>query len=67
MLKRKKIMRVYTLLIILAIALTAYGGQATENPIEIGDVQWGRDFDAALKKSAATQKPLLILFQEVPG
>ena len=60
-------MKVLTLFTVLAVALTAYGGQTTKNPIEIGDVQWGRDFEAALKNSAVTQKPVLILFQEVPG
>ena len=29
--------------------------------------KWGRDFDAALKKSARTGKPVFAFFQEVPG
>lgn len=60
-------MKVLTLFTVLAVALTAYGGQTTKNPIEVGDVQWGRDFDAALENSAASGKPVLILFQEIPG
>jgi hypothetical protein len=60
-------MRVCTILITLAICLTAYGGETIGNPIEVGDVRWGRDFDAASEKSAKTGKPLLVLFQEVPG
>ncbi|MEM1294508.1 MAG: VPGUxxT family thioredoxin-like (seleno)protein, type 2 [Verrucomicrobiota bacterium] len=37
------------------------------NPVEVGDVEWTRDFEAALKTSAATKKPVFALFQEVPG
>lgn len=38
-----------------------------EQPVELGQVRWGRDFDAGLAESSATGKPLLLLFQEVPG
>ena len=34
---------------------------------ELGDVNWHRDYDEALVKSAESDKPVLILFQEVPG
>lgn len=34
---------------------------------ELGDVSWGRDLDAALAESRASQRPVLILFDEVPG
>lgn len=60
-------MRLLVLFFILAINATTYGDDTLNDPIEVGDVQWGRDFDAALKNSAATRKPVLILFQEVPG
>ena len=36
-------------------------------PVEVGVVRWQRDFDAALAKSRTSQKPVLVLFQEVPG
>jgi hypothetical protein len=36
-------------------------------PIEVGTVRWQRDFDAALAESGRTQKPVFVLFQEVPG
>jgi len=52
---------------ILTIGVFAYGGQTAQNPVEVGNVHWGRDFDGALKMSAATGKPVLVLFQEVPG
>ena len=60
-------MRVCTILISLAICVTAYGSETINNPVEVGDVRWGRDFDAALEESAKSGKPLLVLFQEVPG
>lgn len=34
---------------------------------ELGMVRWHRDFDQAVALSKKTQKPLAILFQEVPG
>lgn len=60
-------MRILTIMILLAISATAYGSQAAQNPVEVSHVNWGRDFDAALKMSAASGKPVLVLFQEVPG
>ena len=38
-----------------------------DNPIEAGNVRWGRDLDGALTNSARTGKPVLVLFQEIPG
>ena len=35
--------------------------------VELGLVSWHRDFDKARQLSKQTQKPLAILFQEVPG
>ena len=60
-------MRLFTAIMVLAIYASAYGSQAAQNPVEVGNVNWGRDFDAALKMSAESGKPLLVLFQEVPG
>lgn len=60
-------MKLLTIFIILVVGVAAYGGETTKNPIEAGDVRWGRDLDAALKSSAKTGKPVLILFQEIPG
>lgn len=34
---------------------------------ELGDVNWLRDYDEALAQSSELDKPILILFQEVPG
>jgi hypothetical protein len=60
-------MRLLNTIILLTIVFTAFSGKAVENPIEIGNVRWGRDLDQALKNSADTGKPVLILFQEIPG
>ena len=60
-------MRLLAIMIILTICTAAYGGQEAQNPVEIGTVHWGRDFDAALNMSAESGKPVFILFQEVPG
>ena len=38
-----------------------------KNPIELGKIDWHRDYDSALLKSEKTDKPVFILFQEVPG
>jgi hypothetical protein len=60
-------MRIFAMIIVLAVAATAHGDRAPHNPVEAGDVRWGRDFDAALQKSAETDKPVFLLFQEIPG
>ena len=60
-------MRLPIAIMIFAIVFTAFIGEAIENPIEVGDVQWGRDLEAALRNSANSGKPVLVLFQEVPG
>lgn len=36
-------------------------------PVEIGTVAWLRDIEAAKAEAARTEKPILLLFQEVPG
>ena len=41
--------------------------QLVAQPVELGKVAWLRDYDEALQRSAETDRPVLILFQEVPG
>ena len=43
------------------------GPDPKDQPVEIGLVRWNRDFEIALKRSKAESKPVLALFQEVPG
>ena len=40
---------------------------AQTNPVELGDVHWLRSFEEAQVKSKKESKPILILFQEIPG
>ncbi len=47
-------------------ALVAVLG-AVPQPVELGKVPWLRDFEAAVRLSKETKKPLLVLFDEVPG
>jgi hypothetical protein len=36
-------------------------------PVELGRVAWRRDHDAAFAAAKESGKPVLLLFQEVPG
>jgi hypothetical protein len=54
-------------IILLAVGTAVHAGQTAQNPVAVGDVRWGRDFDAALAQSATAGKPVLVLFQEIPG
>lgn len=55
------------LIIFIGIFLLALNAEAKQNPVEIGSVQWGRNLDKAFEKSGETGRPVLVLFQEVPG
>ena len=48
------------------LALVA-GVSGSGTPRELGNVDWSRSFDTALKRARATGHPLFVLFQEVPG
>ena len=37
------------------------------SPVELGEVNWIRDFDKGLEQASAEDKPVFLLFQEVPG
>ncbi len=38
-----------------------------DGPVELGRVAWLRDFGAGRAQARQTGKPILLLFQEVPG
>lgn len=38
-----------------------------DSPRELGAVAWGRELEPALEASADSGKPVLLLFQEIPG
>jgi copper chaperone CopZ len=44
-----------------------YSSFPAGNPAELGKVHWLRNYDDAVALSRKEQKPILILFQEVPG
>jgi hypothetical protein len=48
-------------------ALLAPLSGRVEQPVELGQVRWRRDFEAGLAEAKRTGKPALLLFQEVPG
>jgi len=52
---------------ILTMSLTGMLGVAADQPVELGNVSWGRNLDAAKATSRASGRPILLLFQEVPG
>ncbi len=54
-------------LILTACLMLAQSVAASDNPIEVGSVNWGRDLNQALQTSGETGRPVLVLFQEVPG
>ncbi|MEM1123559.1 MAG: VPGUxxT family thioredoxin-like (seleno)protein, type 2, partial [Bacteroidota bacterium] len=54
-------------LLSLLLLATTHSLLANTNPVELGKIHWERNFEAGLAKSKATQKPVFLLFQEVPG
>lgn len=42
-------------------------GVCAGSHVELGKVNWGRDYDAALAAAKQEKKPVFLLFQEVPG
>ena len=56
---------------VLAVMLSAIifqsGSLMGQTQVELGQVNWNRDLDAAKKLSSETGKPLFVQFQEVPG
>ena len=54
---------------LLALAAPADDDSVTsdEAPAELGAVRWGRRLEPALEAARASARPVLLLFQEVPG
>jgi hypothetical protein len=55
------------IVLILGSLLLAGNVPAAENPPELGEINWLRRLDAAKAESRASGKPILLLFQEIPG
>jgi len=60
----KKIFLYFSIVLIMALNLSA---KESEEKIETGKVKWQRDYAESLKQAKEKNKPILILFQEVPG
>lgn len=60
-------MRKFSLIFILLGLLTISSKSENNNPTELGTVNWLRSYDEAIARSKTENKPVLILFQEVPG
>lgn len=56
-------MKLYTFLILLFPLIAG----AQKNPVELGHVKWLRNYDEAQARSTKENKPILLLFQEIPG
>lgn len=51
----------------LGVAGTAAAQTAEPQPVELGAVDWEREYNQGLDRVRAEHKPMLLLFQEVPG
>lgn len=58
---------VFSAILALMLLAARAGADPSLAAIEAGAVDWGRDFDSALEECKATGRPLLVLFQEIPG
>ena len=62
----KSIGVVLSALMLLGCALQT-GSSLGQSQVELGQVDWNRDLEAAKTLSSQTGKPLFVQFQEVPG
>lgn len=69
-----KFLGAISLLLIVSLGLITARGDSQElapsvsnQPVELGQVEWIRDFESGVTQAKSKNKPLLVLFQEVPG
>ncbi|MGI9014346.1 MAG: VPGUxxT family thioredoxin-like (seleno)protein, type 2 [Phycisphaerales bacterium] len=55
------------LLAIPVVTMYATSSPRTDGPTELGTVDWLRDFDVAMELAQRETRPVLVLFQEIPG
>lgn len=60
-------LKILSLLSLWPLASMAHAQGVESQPVELGKVQWRRDFDLAMKEVRKSDKPAMLLFQEVPG
>ena len=61
---KSKLLLVITLIILQSSHFVAF---SQKNPVELGAVDWLRDIDVATDLAQKNDRPIFILFQEVPG
>ena len=67
---QKNIKEIFGIIAILLMTTNSYAQEKTNSDSqakELGKVSWYRDYDDAVALSLEQKKPILILFQEVPG
>lgn len=52
---------------VVLLGMILLGWPAWAGPVELGTVDWSRDYEAGLKVVKESGKPMFLLFQEVPG
>ena len=62
-----KTIGVMVLAVMLSAIIFQSGSLMGQTQVELGQVNWNRDLDAAKKLSSETGEPLFVQFQEVPG
>ncbi len=60
-------MMTFAALSLLAPLATSLSAQQLDQVVELGQIQWGRDHAAAFARAKEVHKPVLLLFQEIPG
>ena len=60
-------MKVMSQYILFAVCLTTFSIGNAKKHRELGDVNWLRNYDHAVAEAKSNGKPILILFQEIPG
>ena len=63
----KIILTTITICLLTVISYAQDWTQKIDQPIELGQVHWLRDYDQALAQSAVKDLPVFMFFQEVPG
>lgn len=53
--------------VVVSISTANASGASSVDDVEKGRVDWSRDLEQAKQASAKSGKPLLVLFQEIPG
>lgn len=53
--------------VLAAVCTTSQPALADDQPVELGRIEWRRGFEEALAEAKASRRPMMVLFDEVPG